>query len=69
MPIKVQKAYKTLNRLEQKIKSPCHIIQNILKDTSGKDQVTNKDRPIRITYVLTGNSKSYKSLNIMCYSC
>jgi len=51
MPINIQEAYRTPNRLDQKINSPCHIIvktpntQNkeiILKAVTEKDQVTYK---------------------------
>jgi hypothetical protein len=57
MPIKVQEAYRTPNRLDHKRKSSQYIIiktlfiqnqERILKTTSGKDQVTYKDKTIRI---------------------
>jgi len=58
MPINIQEAYRTPNRLDQKRNSSHHIIvktpnaQNrgrILKAVRGKGQVTYKGRPIRIT--------------------
>ena len=56
--IKIQVAYRTRSRLEQKRNSPQHItikmlnVQNngrIIKSAREKDQVTYKDRSIRIT--------------------
>jgi hypothetical protein len=55
MPINIQEAYRTPNRLDQKRNSSCHIIvktpnaQRILKAVRGKGQLTYKGRPIRIT--------------------
>jgi hypothetical protein len=58
MPMSIQEAYKTPNRLDQKRNSSCHIIiktQNalnkhrLLKTVREKGQVTYKGRPIRIT--------------------
>jgi hypothetical protein len=58
MPINIQEGYRIPDRVNQKRNSSCHIIvktpnaQNkeiILKAVRGKDQVTYKDRPIRIT--------------------
>ena len=59
IPMKVQEAYRTLNRLDQKKKpSPHHIIINtqniqnkeqILRAAREKGQVTYKGKPIRIT--------------------
>ena len=58
MPMNIQEAYRTPNRLDQKRNSSHHIIiktQNelnkeiILKAVRGKGQVTYKGRPIRIT--------------------
>jgi hypothetical protein len=58
MPLNIQEAYRTPNRLDQKGNSFCHIIiktpnaQNkeiILKSVREKGQVTYKVRPIRIT--------------------
>ena len=55
--MKVQEAYRTLNRLDKK-KSPHHIIiktqiiqnkERILRVTKEKGQVTYKGKPIRIT--------------------
>lgn len=72
MPIKVQEAYRTLSRLNQKRKPPQHLIikilnvQNkgrILKATRGKEQVTYKDRPMRITPDFSMDSKSKKILD------
>jgi hypothetical protein len=54
----IQEAYRTPNRLDQKRNFSCHIItktsnaqnkERILKRVRGKDQVTYKGRPIRIT--------------------
>ena len=58
MPMNIQEAYKTPNRLDQKINSSHHIItetpnalnkERILKAVREKGQVTYKARPIRIT--------------------
>jgi hypothetical protein len=58
MPMNIQEAYRTPNRLDQKRNSSCHIIiktpnalnkESILKAVRGKGQVTYKGRPIRIT--------------------
>jgi len=58
MPINIQEAYRTLNRLEQKGNSFCYIIvktpnaqnkERILKAVREKGQVTYKGRHIRIT--------------------
>jgi hypothetical protein len=58
MPINIQEAYRTPNRLDQKRNSSCHIIvkppnalkkERILKAVKEKGQVTYKGRPIRIT--------------------
>jgi len=58
MPINIQEAYRTPNRLNQKRNSSCHIIvktpnaqnkERILKAGMEKSQVTYKGRPIRIT--------------------
>jgi hypothetical protein len=58
MPINIQEAYRTPNRLEQKRNSSCHIIiktsntlnkERILKEVREKGQVTCKGRPYRIT--------------------
>jgi hypothetical protein len=57
MPMNIQEAYRTPNRLDQKRNSSRHIIiktpnelneERILKAIRGKGQVTYKDRPIRI---------------------
>jgi hypothetical protein len=57
MPINIQEAYRTPNRLGQKRNSSCHIIvktpnalnkERILKAVRGKGQETYKGRPIRI---------------------
>jgi hypothetical protein len=54
----IQEAYRTPNRLNQKVNSYCHIIiktpnaqnkERILKAVKGKGQVTYKGRPIRNT--------------------
>jgi hypothetical protein len=58
MPMNIQEAYRTPNRLNQKINSSQHIIirttnalnkDRILKAVKEKCQVTYKGRPIRIT--------------------
>ena len=58
MPMNIQEAYRTPDRLEKKRNSSHHIIiktpnaqnnERILKAVSEKGQVTYKDRPIRIT--------------------
>ena len=58
MPMNIQEAYRTTNRLDQKRNSSWHIIirttnalnkDRILKAVREKGQVTNKGRPIRIT--------------------
>jgi hypothetical protein len=58
MAIKVQEAYRTSNKWDQKRKSSHHIIikmlnalskERILKDAREKEQITYKGRPIRIT--------------------
>jgi hypothetical protein len=58
MPMNIQEAYSTPNRLDQKINSSQHIIiritnalnkDRILKAVREKGQVTYKGRPIRIT--------------------
>ena len=57
MPVKVQKACRT-NKFDHQRKFPWHIIiktlktqnkKRILKAAKGKDQVTYKGRPVRIT--------------------
>ena len=62
MPMKIQEAYKTPNRLNQKRNSLHHIIiktpnaenkQRILKAEREKGQVAQKGRPIRITPVFS----------------
>jgi hypothetical protein len=58
MPMNIQEAYRTQNRLDQKRNSSRHIIirttntlnkDRILKTVMEKDQVAYKGRPIRIT--------------------
>jgi hypothetical protein len=58
MPMNIQEAYRTPNRLDQKRNSSRHIIirttnalntDRILKAVRGKGQVRYKSRPIRIT--------------------
>jgi hypothetical protein len=58
MPMNIQEAYRTPNRLDQKRNSPRHITirttnalneNRILKSVREKSQVTYKGRPIRIT--------------------
>jgi hypothetical protein len=57
MPMNIQEAYRTPNRLDQKRNSSQHIIirttnalnkDRILKAVRGKDKVTYKGRPIKI---------------------
>jgi hypothetical protein len=77
MPMKIQEAYRTPNRLDQKRFSSRHIIirtintlntDRILKAVRGKGQVTHKGRPIRITqYFFTRDYESQKSLD-RCYT-
>ena len=59
MPIKVQGAYRTPNRLDRKTKLSCHTViktinidnkETILKQKGIKCQVTYKERPIRIIF-------------------
>jgi hypothetical protein len=68
MAIKIQKAYRTPNKWDQKRKSSCHITikmlnaqskERILKSASEKSQVTFKGRPIRL---LNRDYESQKSL-------
>ena len=58
IPMKVQEAYRTPNRIDQKKKSPRHIItktqniqikERILRAAKEKGQVTYKGKPIRLT--------------------
>jgi hypothetical protein len=58
MPMNIQEVYGTPNRLDQKRNSSCHLIikitnalnkERILKAVREIGQVTNKNRPIRIT--------------------
>jgi hypothetical protein len=58
MPINIQEAFRTPNRLDQKRNSFCHIIvktpnaqnkERLLKAVREKGQVTYKGRPIRVT--------------------
>ena len=58
MPMNIQEAYRTPNRLDQKRNSSRHIVirttnalnkDRIIKAVRGKGQVTNKGRPIGIT--------------------
>ena len=55
IPMKVQEAYRTLNRLDQQETSPCHIIiktqniqikERILRAAKEKGQVTYKGKPM-----------------------
>ena len=77
MPMNIQEAYRTPNRLDQKKNSPRHIISRttnalnkdrIFKAVKEKDQVTYKGRPIRIyTRLLTRDYESQKILD-RCYT-
>ena len=58
IPMNIQEAYRTPNRLDQKRNSSCHIIiqtpsasnkERILKVVRDKDKVAYKGRTIRIT--------------------
>ena len=58
IPMKVQEAYRTPNRMDQKKTSPRHIIiktqniqikERILRAAKEKGQVTHKGKPIRLT--------------------
>ena len=58
MPMNIQEAYRTANRLDQNRNTSCHIIiktpnvlnkERILSAVREKGQVTYKGRPIRIT--------------------
>jgi hypothetical protein len=73
MPMNMQEAYRTPNRLYPKRNFSCHIIiktpnalnkERILKAVREKGQVTYKGRPIRI---LIRDYESYKNLDI-CYT-
>ena len=70
MPIKVQEAYRTPNKLDKKRNSPSYIIiktlnvqnkERILKVAREKHPVTYKGRAIRISSDFSGNSESQKS--------
>jgi hypothetical protein len=71
MPMNIQEAYRNPHRLDQKRNSYCHIMiktpnaqnkERILKAVREKDQVTFKDRPIRITPVFSpGTMKARRS--------
>jgi hypothetical protein len=73
MAMNIQKAYRTLNRLDQKRNSPQNIIiratnelnkDRILKAVRKKVQVTYKCRPIRITPdFFTRDNESQKILD------
>jgi hypothetical protein len=71
MPMNIQEAYRTSNRLNQKRNFSCHIItktpnaqnkERILKAIREKDQVTYKNKPIRITPAFSPEYKSEKTL-------
>jgi hypothetical protein len=72
MPMNIQKAYRTPNRLEKKRNCSCKIIiktqnvlnkERILKTVREKDQVRYKGRPITITPDLTLDYESQKILS------
>jgi hypothetical protein len=77
MPMNIQEAYRTSNRLDQKRNSFRHIIirtthalnkDRILKAVKEKGQVTYKGKPIRITPdFFNRNYESQKSLD-RCYT-
>jgi hypothetical protein len=76
MPMNIQEAYRTPNRLHQKRNSSQHIIirttnalnnDRILKALRGKGQVTYKGRPIRITTDISSETESQKILD-RCYT-
>jgi hypothetical protein len=71
MTIKVQEAYRTPNRLDQKRKSFCDIIiktlnaqnkERVLTAARKKDQVIYEGRPIRITPDFSTEYESQKSM-------
>jgi hypothetical protein len=75
MPIKIQEAYRTPNKLEQKRNSFRHIIirtrnalnmDRTLKAVRENGQVTYKGRPIRITPDFSPDYESQKILH-RCY--
>jgi hypothetical protein len=70
MAIKVQEAYRTPNKWDQKRKSSCHIIikilntqnkERILKAARSKGQVAYKGRPIRVIPDFSTDYESQKS--------
>jgi hypothetical protein len=71
MPIQVQEASRTPNRLDQNTTTPRHIIiqttstenrERILKAVRKKKQITYKDKPIKITADFsTGNLKARRT--------
>jgi hypothetical protein len=71
MPMNIQEAYRTPNRMDQKRNSSCHIIiktpnalnkDRILKTARENGQVTYKGLPIRITPDFsTGTMKARRS--------
>jgi hypothetical protein len=72
MPLNVQEAYRTPNRLDQERNSSRHITirttnalnkDRILKAVREKGQVTYKGRPIRMTRLLTRDYESQKILD------
>ena len=72
MPMNIQEAYRTPNRLDQKRNSSQHIIirtanalnkDSILKAVREKGQVTYKGRPIRITTDFSPETKIIGSNN------
>jgi len=74
MPINIQEAYRTPNRLDQKRNSSCHIIvkranaqnkERILKAVREKGQVTYKGRPKRITPDFSPSHQRYESQKIL----
>jgi hypothetical protein len=76
MPMIIQEAYRTPNRLDQKRNSSCHIVmktpnaqnkERILKAVRGKGQVTYKARPIRITPDFSPETMKAKDPGQMSY--
>jgi hypothetical protein len=71
MPIQVQEASITPNRLDQNRTTPLHIIikttstenkERILKAVREKKKITYKGKPIKISNFLNRNLKSKKSM-------
>ena len=73
IPMKVQEEKRTLNRLDQKNKSPSHIIiktqyteQRILRTAKEKGQVTYKGKSIRITPDFSMKTMNLRKVSDRC---